>query len=304
MKKKRILIVGGTGFLGYHLAKKCILKKWIVHSISTSYPKKIRKLKKVKYLILDITNKKKIKKYLNHNYDYVVNFGGYVNHKEKEKTYASHYLGCKNLVDFFVNKKIKSFIQIGSCVEYGFIKSPQKETNVSEIKNIKSTYGKAKYLATKYLINQYNNNKFPCTILRLYLVFGPRQDFNRFMPIVIKGCLKNIKFPISDGSQSRSFLFVDDFIEAVVQCLKNDNSRGQIFNVGSDKSIKLRKVVSSIQKIVKSGHPEWGKIKLRKDEILNLYPNIKKIKKKLNWEPQVNFTNGLIKTINYYKKNL
>ena len=77
-----------------------------------------------------------------------------------------------------------------------------------------------------------------------------------------------------------------------------------MFNVGSNKSIKLRKVITQIQKVVKSGYPEWGKIKLREDEIFNLYPNIQKIKKKLNWEPKVNFTNGLIRTINYYKKNL
>ena len=55
---KKILIIGGTGFLGYHLAKKCLLKKWHVTSISTNSPKKIRFLPKVKYLILDITKKK------------------------------------------------------------------------------------------------------------------------------------------------------------------------------------------------------------------------------------------------------
>ena len=60
--KKKILIVGGTGFLGYHLAKKCLLKKWDVTSISTNIPKKVRFLPKVKYLILDITKKKLILK--------------------------------------------------------------------------------------------------------------------------------------------------------------------------------------------------------------------------------------------------
>ena len=117
--KKKILIVGGTGFLGYHLAKKCIEKGWGVTSISTNKPKKIRFLSKVKYLILDISKKKLIKKLIKYDYDYVVNFGGYVNHNEKLKTYQSHYVGCKNLADFFLGKKIESFIQIGSCVEYG-----------------------------------------------------------------------------------------------------------------------------------------------------------------------------------------
>ena len=123
---KRILIIGGTGFLGYHLAKKCLLKKWHVTSISTNNPKKIRFLPKVKYLILDITKKKLMLKKIKPNYDYVVNLGGYVNHTEKLKTYQSHYNGSKNLINFFLDKKIKSFLQIGSCVEYGKKKSPQK----------------------------------------------------------------------------------------------------------------------------------------------------------------------------------
>ena len=99
--KKKILIVGGTGFLGYHLAKKCLAKGWLVTSISTNNPKKNRFLTKVKYLIVDISKKKTLQKKIKSNYDFVVNFGGYVNHNDKLKTYRSHYLGCKNLADFF-----------------------------------------------------------------------------------------------------------------------------------------------------------------------------------------------------------
>ena len=59
MKKIKVLIAGGTGFIGYHLAKACLKKKWIVTSLSLNKPKKIRKLKKVRYLVCDISKKKK-----------------------------------------------------------------------------------------------------------------------------------------------------------------------------------------------------------------------------------------------------
>ena len=133
---QKILIVGGTGFLGFHLAKKCLSKGWKVHSVSTKKPKKLRYLKKVKYIHFNIVNKKSIIRKLKFHYDHVNNLGGYVNHNEKKKTYESHFLGCKNLVDFFLKKKIKSFIQIGSCVEYGHLKSPQKESK----KNFQNTH--------------------------------------------------------------------------------------------------------------------------------------------------------------------
>ena len=85
MKKNKILITGGTGFIGYHLAKKCIDLNWSVDSISTKLPQKKRLLKKVKYFTFDISNKKKLEKKLSVNYDYVVNLAGYVDHSNKKK---------------------------------------------------------------------------------------------------------------------------------------------------------------------------------------------------------------------------
>ena len=80
-----ILIIGGTGFIGYHLAKRSIKKGWQVTSISTNPPKKIRKLSNVKYIISDITKKNSLKNKIKKNYNYVVNLGGYVDHSNKKK---------------------------------------------------------------------------------------------------------------------------------------------------------------------------------------------------------------------------
>ena len=181
MKKIRILIAGGTGFIGYHLAKRCLKLKWKVVSISTKPPKQKRKLKNVSYLIIDISNQKKLVKKLSAYYDYVVNLAGYVDHSNKKKTYISHYIGCKNLATIFLNKKIIKFIQIGSCIENGKSRSPQKEIMIRNENLINSTYGLAKYKASKYLLNLYKNFSFPVVILRPYLVYGPNQNLNRFL---------------------------------------------------------------------------------------------------------------------------
>ena len=102
--KNKILIVGGTGFIGYHLAKKCLAKGWQVSSFSTSRPKKNREIKKINYITGNISNRKNLKKIKGH-FDYVVNLGGHVDHKNKIKTIRSHYNGCKNLANFFQKKK-------------------------------------------------------------------------------------------------------------------------------------------------------------------------------------------------------
>ena len=151
--KKNILIIGGTGFIGYHLAKQSLQKGWKVTSISSNRPKKIRYLNKVNYIICDITNKSQLKKKIKQSFDYIVNLGGYVDHSNKKKTYKSHYEGCKNLTKIFLKNPPSSFVQIGSSLEYGDKNSPQKEKIKCNFKSIKSVYGKAKLLSSLHVIN-------------------------------------------------------------------------------------------------------------------------------------------------------
>ena len=298
-KSKKILIVGGTGFIGYHLAKKCLRKKWHVSSFSKNKPRKERRLKKINYLIGDLSNLKSLKK-INQKYDYIVNLGGYVDHSNKTKTYNSHFVGCKNLARIFLKKKIKSFVQVGSSGEYGKIKSPQIELCVG---NPKSIYARSKFLASNYLLNLYKKTKFPITILRLYQAYGPGQDTNRFIPIVIDACLRNKKFDCSDGKQLRDFIYIDDVINVIIKSLSSSKSKGEIFNIGTGKPKKIKNVINYLTNKLRGGEPIFGKIKLRKDEILKIYPDISKAKKVLKWYPKTDFNKGLLKTIRYYKRN-
>jgi nucleoside-diphosphate-sugar epimerase len=261
LNKKKILITGGTGFIGYHLAKKCLKLNWSVTSLSTKNPTKIRKLKKIKYLISDISNKSDLKKIININYDYVVNLAGYVDHSKKKKTLYSHYNGCRNISEIFLRKKIKKFIQIGSSIEYGRNLSPQKE-NLNNTKTF-SVYGKAKLMSTNYLLSLYKKYSFPVSVLRLYLVYGPYQDRNRVIPIVIDNALKSKEFDCSLGTQFRDFVYIDDVVNGIIKSLKTKKDNGQIINLGSEKPIMIKDVILKICKIIGSGKPQFGKIKFR-----------------------------------------
>ena len=302
MIKKKILITGGTGFIGYHLAKKCLSLNWSVTSLSTNKPSNKRKLKKVKYKICDISKKKELFKKLDINYNYVVNLAGYVDHSNKRKTIKSHYNGCKNLSSIFLKSKLEKFIQIGSSVEYGKINSPQIENNKNKQKTY-SAYGKAKLLSTKLLLNLKKKYDFPATIIRFYLIYGPYQDENRVVPITILNAIKDNEFNCSDGKQLRDLLHVDDAVRAIIKSLKNKKVSGEIINIGSGKPLKIKNIILRICKLVGFGKPKFGKIKFRKDEIMSLYPNINKAKKLLKWKPKIKFNSGLTQTINYYKKN-
>lgn len=297
--KKKILIIGGSGFIGYHLAKKCLQLGWKVTSISTRKPKNIRKLKQIKYLLCDISKKTLLKKKLKKNYDFVVNLGGHVDHNNKKKTFNSHYLGLRNLADFFLSKKIKAFVQIGSGGEYGKIRSPHYENKkVSQFSN--SNYYRAKILSSKYLKDLYLKKNFPVTILRLYQVYGPKQDKNRFLPIIIENCILNKSFPCSSGLQFRDFLYIDDVVNAIIKTILINKARGEIINIGLGKALNIKRIITFIRNYIKQGEPLYGHIKLRPDENLITFPDIKKAKKILNWNPNISFRLGLKKTIKYY----
>ena len=85
MKGRKLLVVGGTGFLGFHLIKKCLSLKMIVTSISREKPSKFKRLKKVEYKIGNIDNLKKLKEIIKSDYDFVVNLGGNIDHNNKKK---------------------------------------------------------------------------------------------------------------------------------------------------------------------------------------------------------------------------
>lgn len=297
----KILIPGGTGFIGYHLSSFLIKKGWIVHSISKFKPKKNRKVKGVKYIFCDVRNKKKLKVKLDSYYDYIVNLSGYVDHSRNKSIHKIHFEGCKNLILNFWKKKPKKFIQIGSSIEYGKIKSPQKENIVNNQKTY-SIYGKAKLMSTKLLLNLSKKYNFPTTIIRLYLVYGPYQDINRIIPITIKNAIENKEFSCSSGRQLRDFIYVDDVIRAIIKILKSSQVNGKIINIGTGNPISIKKVILKICELSNGGIPQFGKIQLRKDEILRLYPNISNAKKLLNWHPKITLNKGLNKCIKYFKK--
>lgn len=296
--KKKILIVGGSGFLGFHLCKLCISKGLQTFSVSTKKPRIERKIKKVKYILCDISKKSNVAKKLNHHFDYVVNLGGEVDHTNKIKIYKSHFIGCKNLAEFFSGKNLKLFIQVGSAAENASIKSPQSETLNGKPK---TPYGRAKLAASKFLFKKKIKDNLNFVIFRLYQIYGPHQDTNRFIPILIDSCLKKKIFKCSNGNQLRDFLYIDDLTSVFFKALNNRDIIHKIINVGTAKPKKLKKIIERVIKIFNSVEPKYGVVKLRKDEAKVIYPKTNSIRKLLKWKPKISFDVGLMKTINYYK---
>ena len=294
----RLLVVGGTGFIGRHLVGAAKLKDWDVTSVSLHLPTEQYRIDGVNYQKIDLTDFAAVKANLNVNFDYVVNLGGYIDHtlfKNGGKyLIEQHFNALQNLVEILPRKNLKRFIQIGSSDEYGNTLAPQWEDNrESPI----SPYSLAKLASTHFLQMLHKTENFPASILRLFLTYGPGQDVKRFLPQIIKGCLQDLPFPTSHGEQLRDFCYVEDSVKAIFLALQSEASNGQIFNVASGTPITIRSLIERICHIIGKGDPQFGSIPYRAGENMALYASIKKIHDLLGWSPQVSLDEGIKRTI-------
>lgn len=301
-KKDKLLIVGGTGFIGKSLAKSAIAKGYDVVVLSLNPPSEIERLGDVEYIQADITNIDSLSKKSIVDIEYVVNLSGYINHSKfldnGDKTIDVHFGGVKNLLQVLNWNKLKRFVQIGSSDEYGSASAPQHE---SLREHPISSYAVGKAASTQLLQMLARTENFPAVILRLFLVYGPGQDGSRFLPQIVKGCLADKEFGVSSGGQLRDFCYIDDVSDGILRALNSDNVNGEVINLASGEPVSIRTMIANVQACIGKGSPMFGQVAYRVGENMELYADTSKARILLNWSPKTTIQNGIKKTVDYYR---
>jgi nucleoside-diphosphate-sugar epimerase len=301
---KDLLVIGGTGFIGRHLLAHALKRGMSADSISLQslVENSARKIDGVDYKSIDLLNVDELNYFLSErSYSYVVNLGGYINHNlncDLDKTFDSHFFGVVNLINSLNQRCLKRFVQVGTSDEYGGQPAPQNEL-MREMPI--SQYALAKTSATHFIQMLSRTQNFPGTIFRLFLAYGPGQGVNRFIPLVIANAIRNVEFATSVGEQLRDFCYIDDFIEAIFLAFDNDLVNGEVINIGSGVPVKVKDVVKSVVQKIDGGIPLWGRHPYRPGENMNLYADITKAQKILNWKPTCSLDFGLDETIRWFR---
>mgnify|MGYP006090815147 FL=1 len=314
-----IIVTGGLGILGREVVNQLLKNKnnFIIIIDKEKSKKKIatfkQDLKKVKFLNIDFTNKKNfflvLKKY---KISTVFHLGAVTQvleaYSNPYNTFNSNIMGTINILEAIkdLNKNIK-FIYSSSDKAYGELKKKEYYENFPLEGDFPYDVSKS---ASDLIAQTYSKTyQLNIGIVRSGNIYGPG-DFNtdRLIPHVVTSYLRNKK-PIlrSNGKLIRDYLYVGDVARAYVALMNHMKKKKQklfIYNVGSKENFRVITLVNNIKKILEKKHLNPLILNNSNIEIKRQKLNFNKIKRELKWYPKVNITQGLKKTILWYKNNL
>lgn len=312
MDKKRVLITGGAGFLGSHLCDRFIKEGYHVIAMdnlitgSLSNIEHLFKLKEFEFYNHDVSKFVHVPGKL----DYILHFASPASPIDYLKipiqTLKVGSLGTHNLLGLAKSKGARMLIASTSEVYGDPLVHPQTEDYWGNVNPIgpRGVYDEAKRFQEAITMAYHTYHNLETRIVRIFNTYGPRMrlDDGRALPAFMSQALKGEDLTVfGDGSQTRSFCYVDDLIDGIYRLLLSDYAFP--VNIGNPVEITLKEFAEEIihltgtkQKIVY--HP------LPKDDPKQRKPDIRKAKEILGWEPKVSRSEGLKITFEYFKKAL
>ena len=320
---KKIIVTGGSGFIGSNLVNFLIKKKFFVINLdkltysSNKYHNENRNSKNYKFIKVDIVNKEKITKIIKTYKPKVIFNLAAETHVDRSIDGPHNFIqtninGTFSLLEslrFLQKKKINpQLIHISTDEVYGDI-AKGKRSDENFRYDPSSPYSASKASADHLIKSYIRTYKLKAIISNCCNNYGPYQFPEKLIPKVISNILNNKELPIyAKGKNSREWIHVNDHCEALFKLyLKGKN--GESYNVGTGTNFRNIELVKKILKICKNMNIKIGKktkirfVKDRPGHDFRYALNNKKILNKLKWKPKISFDKGLKDTIIWYLEN-
>lgn len=305
MDKKKILVTGGSGFIGSELIKNLINSGYKINCIDINKPSYIGR-KNFKFFKGSISDDNLVKKAIT-NCNIVIHLAASLGVQHTDKNIVEcldlNIYGTRNLLKFAQKFKLDRFIFISSSEVYGEQTSfPIKENY--ELKN-KSIYATSKIVAEQYVRGFYQKFKLKFNIIRFFNVYGPGQKENFVMSKFKKQIQSNKSLTVfGNGKQIRSFCHVNDAIKGLIQVLEKGKIN-ETYNIGNNNepismlnlAKKFIKISNKNIKIIKVPYSKSDRSKKR--EIFKRLPDLKKIISDTNYNPEKNLNTGIETLLKY-----
>ncbi len=318
----KILITGGAGFIGSHLAEKLLKEDHtisVIDNLSTGKYSNIIHLTKEKnfsYTIDSILNRDVLRNMVK-NCDQIYHMAAAVGVKyiidNPLLSLQTNIGGTENILEF-ANKYKKKVLVASTSEIYGKSNTiPFKEEDDRLLGSTHITrwsYSASKAIDEFLALAYYREKKLPVIIARCFNTVGPRQtgQYGMVIPKFVRNALLNHPITIfGDGKQSRCFGDVADITDGMIKLMNTKKAEGQIFNIGNDKEITIEALAQKIKKMAGSN----SKIEFIKyedayeegfEDMRHRKPDLTKIKEYIDYKPKFNLDQILERIITYFEQ--
>nr|WP_321351998.1 NAD-dependent epimerase/dehydratase family protein [uncultured Methanoregula sp.] len=309
--KKHILITGGAGFIGSHLAKRCLHAGYdvtIVDNLSTGEPANIPQ--GVNFIDADISSPEWLdplkQKPVHAVLHLAAQSSGEVSDEHPDLDLKVNTLGTLLLLKWCLENHVNHFLYASSMAVYGNVEHNPVHEDVYCYPL--SFYGISKYTSEQY-IRHFSKKGLNTTCFRMFSVYGPGQNMKNMkqgMVSIFLAYLMNNEPVHVKGSKERfrDFIYIDDVVDAWLLALDNPKAFGKTYNLATGRKTLVGTLVD--EEILAFGlnrktYPVKYEGNTPADQF-GLYADISRIRKDLNWEPQISLPEGLKKMVSWLKQ--
>jgi UDP-glucose 4-epimerase len=304
---EKIVVTGATGFIGRHLLEELVA----AGHRPTAIARRLDQLddlspvleKDVRWVELDLLDHDALDNLLGEEKPSLLfHLAGYTGVGKQGRTTeatlkALNVDATRYLLETATRVGTGRIVIVGSAEEYGNQPGPFDESmSLDPI----SPYGKSKAEATRIALDLHERINCPVVILRLFTVYGPRQPRGMFVRDAIESAVNNLMFAMSDGTQERDLVFIDDLRSALMASAWTPDIEGSVFNIGSGRSIRLVELARMIWEISQSsGELNVGVLARTEDDMKKTWADTSIANERLGWLAKVDLETGLRATIEW-----
>lgn len=310
MDGKRILVTGGAGFLGSHLCEKLLQNRDYVYCLDNLYTGSRDNIENLLHLPNFEFIEHDVEVPLDIQVEQIYNFAcpaSPVHYQNNPvKTAKTNVLGVINILEL-AKKTNARVLQASTSEVYGNPQiHPQPESYWGYVNpvGVRSCYDEGKRMAETLCFDYHRMYNIEIRVMRIFNTYGPKMAKNdgRVVSNFILQALHNEDITIyGNGSQTRSFCYVDDLIDGAIRFMNSDKKFMGPVNMGNPEEYSMRELAELIRELTGSSS-EIVYRTLPQDDPVQRKPVIAMAEEKFGWKPQVMLKEGLLKTIEYFQR--
>ncbi|MCB1144933.1 MAG: GDP-mannose 4,6-dehydratase [Leptospiraceae bacterium] len=308
MKGKKILITGGSGFIGSHLTKK-LLHLGAEITVLVKYKSIIDNIRispiwdQIEVAEADLRNIDSLRQFQGRHFDHIYHLAAY-NHVgdsflHVNESLQSNAVATANLLETI--RDFDRFLYMSTSEVYGYQTSvPFRE---DMIPFPVSPYSVGKYAGELYArMKKHQTNQGILTV-RAFNTFGPYQSDRAVIPELISKCLRGVPIETTKGIQTREFNYVENIVEGLISAVNSDFNSNEPVNIGSNREIAIKDLVLMVHKACNSNSElRIGALQDRPTEIWRMCADDEKAEKYFHFKAKISFEEGLQKTVAWFKE--